>query len=57
MCYPLVWYQQEPTMPAKPTHDPIALFWTVIAGAFTYAILGTTAYGVIKLAIELISGG
>lgn len=42
-------------MQAKPAHDPIALFWVVIAGAFTYAILGTTAYGIIKLAIEIIS--
>ena len=36
-------------------NDPIALFWTVIAGAAAYAIIGSTIISAVYLIAQAIS--
>ncbi len=38
-----------------PQHDSIAIFWTVIAAAVSYTIIGSTALSIIYLILQVFS--
>jgi len=40
---------------SNPNDDPIAMFWTIIAGATAYAILGSSIISAVYLIAQAVS--